>query len=172
MRRTIDGLRAAGLPCETISGAGTGTFRFETESGVYTELQAGSYAFMDVDYAKNQVEHEKPFAEFEHSLFVYATLMSRPTRERAVVDSGLKALGVDAGMPTVHGMTDVEYVRPSDEHGKLLLHDPERPLRVGDKLRLIPGHCDPTINLYDWYVGVRNGRVECLWPITARGATR
>ena len=172
VRRTIDGLRAAGLPCETISGAGTGTFRFETESGVYTELQAGSYAFMDVDYAKNQVEHEKPFAEFEHSLFVYATLMSRPTRERAVVDSGLKALGVDAGMPTVHGMTDVEYVRPSDEHGKLLLHDPERPLRVGDKLRLIPGHCDPTINLYDWYVGVRNGRVECLWPITARGATR
>jgi D-serine deaminase-like pyridoxal phosphate-dependent protein len=172
VRRTLEGLRAAGLPCETVSGAGTGTFHLEADSGVYTELQAGSYPFMDVDYAQNRDERGLPFTEFVHALFVYATVMSRPTRERAVVDAGLKALGVDAGLPAVHGLPDVEYVRPSDEHGKLLLHDPERALRVGDKLLLVPGHCDPTINLYDWYVGVRNGRVECLWPITARGAVR
>jgi 3-hydroxy-D-aspartate aldolase len=87
-----------------------------------------------------------------------------------VVDAGLKALAVDSGMPVVAGMEDVEYQRASDEHGLLALRDPERELRVGDKLRLIPGHCDPTINLYDWYVAVRGDRVEALWPITARGA--
>ncbi len=121
---------------------------------------------MDVDYKR--VEGFP--AEFENALFVLATIMSRPTRDRAVLDAGLKALGVDAGFPLVQEMPEVEYVRASDEHGKLRLHDPEATLRVGDKLWLIPGHCDPTINLYDWYVCVRGGRVEALWPITARGA--
>jgi D-serine deaminase-like pyridoxal phosphate-dependent protein len=98
--------------------------------------------------------------------------MSRPTKERAVLDAGLKALSVDAGLPWVVGMPDVEYVRAADEHGKLTLHDPARSLDLGIKLRLIPGHCDPTVNLYDWYVGYRNDRVEAIWPIAARGAGR
>jgi 3-hydroxy-D-aspartate aldolase len=67
-------------------------------------------------------------------------------------------------------MPDVEYVRAADEHGKLILSDPGRPLVLGTKVRLIPGHCDPTVNLYDWYVGYRGARVEALWPIAARGA--
>jgi 3-hydroxy-D-aspartate aldolase len=69
-------------------------------------------------------------------------------------------------------MPDVEYIRAADEHGKLTLRDPNRALELGSKLRLIPGHCDPTVNLYDWFVGYRNDRVEAIWPITARGASR
>jgi D-serine deaminase-like pyridoxal phosphate-dependent protein len=153
-----------------VTGAGTGTYGFEALSGIYTELQAGSYVFMDADYAKNLMADGSAGSEFEQSLFVLATVMSHPTKDRAVVDAGLKALSVDAGLPWVAGMPDVEFVRAADEHGKLSLHDPNRTLTIGQKLRLIPGHCDPTANLHDWYVGYRDGRVETLWPITARGA--
>jgi len=170
--QTVALLGRHGLSCEMITGAGTGTYRFETASGVYTELQAGSYIFMDVDYAKNLAPDGSPWDDFEHSLFVYTTVMSRPIPERAVVDAGLKAHSVDSGLPWVAGMPDVEYIRASDEHGKLALKDRGRTLPLGAKLRLIPGHCDPTVNLYDWYVGYRNNRVEALWPITARGAGR
>ncbi len=169
VQRTLEHLTRQGLACEVVTGSGTGTYRLEARSGVFTELQAGSYVFMDADYARNLGEEGGAYRDFEHSLFVYATVMSRPAKDRAVVDAGLKALSVDCGMPGVHDMPDVEYARASDEHGKLLLHDPNRPLRVGDKVRLIPGHCDPTVNLHDWYVCIRNGRVEALWPITARG---
>ena len=169
-RRTVELLRRHGLTCEMVSGAGTGTYRFETGSGIWNELQAGSYVFMDADYMKNLKPDGTPGSEFEHSLFVYATVMSRPTKDRALLDAGLKALSVDSGMPVVAGMPDVEYIRASDEHGKLTLHDPGRALPLGSKVRLIPGHCDPTVNLHDWYVCYRNDRVEALWPITARGA--
>jgi D-serine deaminase-like pyridoxal phosphate-dependent protein len=167
---TVDLLKRHGLPCETVTGAGTGTFPLEAATGVYTELQAGSYIFMDADYARNLGEDGRPWREFEQSLHVWATVMSRPARDRAIVDAGLKALSVDSGMPQVEGMPDVEFSRASDEHGKLVLHDPGRALAVGDKVRLIPGHCDPTVNLHDWYVVVQGGRVQALWPITARGA--
>ena len=169
VRRTLDLLVRAGIPCDVVTGSGTGTYRFEADSGVFTEIQAGSYIFMDADYTRDLAEDGGPYRDFEHSLFVYATVMSRPTKDRAVVDAGLKALSVDSGMPLVHAMPGVEYVRASDEHGTLLLRDPECRLRVGEKIRLTPGHCDPTVNLHDWYVCVRNDRVEALWPITARG---
>lgn len=169
-RRTADLLARHGLTCELVTGAGTGTYRFETASGVYNEIQAGSYIFMDADYARNLAPDGSHSSEFEHSLFVWATVMSRPTKERAVLDAGLKALSVDAGLPWVVGMADVEYVRAADEHGKLALRDPDRALEIGAKVRLIPGHCDPTVNLYDWFVGYRNDRVEAIWPISARGA--
>ncbi len=166
-RNTLD---RRGIACTRITGAGTGTFRLELASGVYNELQAGSYVFMDADYARNLDETGQPVREFEHSLFVYATVMSRPVPQRAILDAGLKALSVDSGMPRVVGLDGVEYVRAADEHGKLELRDASLRLAVGDKLRLIPGHCDPTVNLYDWFVGIRHGIVESLWPITARGA--
>jgi len=169
-RRTVELLRRHALACELVSGAGTGTYPFEAASGVWNELQAGSYIFMDADYLKNLRQDGTPGSEFTPSLFVYATVMSRPAKDRAVLDAGLKALSVDSGMPSVAGMQDVEYLRASDEHGKLTLHDPGRALPLGSKLRLIPGHCDPTVNMYDWYVCCRNGRVEALWPIIARGA--
>jgi 3-hydroxy-D-aspartate aldolase len=164
VRETVTALGRAGLPCENVTGAGTGTYQFEAASGVYTELQAGSYPFMDADYKR--VEG----LEFENALFVVATVMSRPTADRAVVDAGLKALSVDSGMPTVHGRPDLEFQRAADEHGVVLVRPGGAPVRLGDRLFLIPGHCDPTVNLYDWYVGIRGGRVEALWPITARGA--
>ncbi len=169
-RRTVELLRRHGVTCEGVSGAGTGTYQFEAGSGIWNELQAGSYVFMDADYMKNLTPDGTPGSEFEQSLFVYATVMSRPTKDRAVLDAGLKALSVDSGMPVVAGMPDVEFLRASDEHGKLTLHDPGRALPLGSKVRLVPGHCDPTVNLYDWYVCYRIGRVEALWPITARGA--
>jgi D-serine deaminase-like pyridoxal phosphate-dependent protein len=166
VRETVEALRRAGLPCETVSGAGTGTYQFETASGVYTEVQAGSYVFMDADYKRVEGFPR----EFENALFVLATVMSRPAADRAIADAGLKALAVDSGMPLVQGRPDIEFHRASDEHGILRLTGAAPPPRLGERLWLIPGHCDPTINLYDWYVAVRGDRVEALWPITARGA--
>lgn len=167
---TVAMLEARGIRCPSVTGAGTGTFRFEASSGLYTELQAGSYIFMDADYARNRVRGDGPFDEFEHSLFVLTTVMSVPAPGRAVVDAGLKASSVDSGMPTVHGEPSIEYTGASDEHGKLVFNPGEAKLTVGDRLKLIPGHCDPTVNLYDWYVCVRDDRVQALWPIVARGA--
>ena len=163
-------IERAGIPCPRVSGAGTGTYRFEIESGVYTELQCGSYIFMDADYARNRDADDAMRSEFEQSLFILATIMSRPTEERAILDAGLKAVSVDSGMPLLADYPEVEFVRAADEHGRLQLARPTNALRLGDKVRLVPGHCDPTVNLYDWYVGVRNGRVEALWPIDGRGA--
>jgi D-serine deaminase-like pyridoxal phosphate-dependent protein len=170
INRSIEALKGDGIPCPVVTGAGTGSYEFEAQSEVYTELQAGSYIFMDADYARNYDSDGKPVTFFEHSLFVYATVMSQPNQSWMVLDTGLKALSVDCGMPTVVGYSGIEFTRASDEHGKLEITDPDCPIRLGDKIKLIPGHCDPTVNLYDWYVGIRNNRVEALWPITARGA--
>ncbi len=159
-----------GLPCPVVTGAGTGSFEFETASGIYTELQCGSYIFMDADYGRNLGRDGAPTKAFEPSLFVWATVMSRPAQERAIVDAGLKALAFDSGPPLVWDEPAATYERASDEHGRLAVSGTTNRLHIGDKIRLVPGHCDPTVNLYDWYVGIRRNRVEALWPITARGA--
>ena len=171
VRETLDALAAENLTCEIIGGAGTGTFAFEAASGVYNELQVGSYVFMDTDYARIGGRDGGRYSEFEHSLFVLATVMSAPTPDRAIVDAGLKSYSAEKGPPWVHRRQDVEVVAVSDEHGKLRLGPSAERLRLGDRVWLIPGHCDPTVNLHDWYVGVRRGRVEALWPIAARGAS-
>jgi 3-hydroxy-D-aspartate aldolase len=168
-RRTVEQLRQQGLDCQIVGGGGTGTFTFEAGSGVYTEIQAGSYCFMDADYGRNLDEAGAPVSTFGQSLFVLATVMSAPRSGVAVVDAGLKALAVDSGLPLVWQRPDVRYVGASDEHGKLEYGSEAEAPKLGEKLRLVPGHCDPTVDHYDWYVGLRNGRVECLWPITARG---
>ena len=168
--QTKELLEVSGLACETVTGAGTGSYRFESKSGVYTELQCGSYVFMDADYGRNLDEDGNFVSEFRNALFIYSTVMSVPTRERAICDAGLKAIAFDSGMPTFVGESNVEYDRPSDEHGTLNVKDDNHPLRLGDKIKLIPGHCDPTVNLHDWYVGIRGQRVETVWPIVARGA--
>ncbi len=171
-RETVEALAAAGLDCEIVGGAGTGTFQFETAGGVHNELQAGSYVFMDADYGKNLNPDGGFFDDFENSLFVYVTVMSTPTEARALVDGGLKALAMDSGPPAVADMPEVAFGRASDEHGILDISKTNQPVWLGDKLKLIPGHCDPTVNLYDWYVGYRGNRVEALWPIAARGLLR
>ncbi len=165
---TITALRADGLECEIVTGAGTGTYLVEAASRVYNEIQPGSYVFMDADYARNLDQDGKPFHAFLHSLFVWTTVMSHTTPGRPIVDAGLKALSVDSGMPAV-AEAGAEYLGASDEHGVLRVDEPSR-FPLGRKLRLIPGHCDPTVNLYDWIVGYRGDTVESVWPITARGA--
>ena len=165
VRRTLDGLRAVSLPCPVVGGAGTGTFQLEAATGLFTELQAGSYVFMDSDYARNQ--SPPPFAQ---SLFVLATVMSASRPGVAVLDVGLKAISIESGPPLVVDAPGWRYVSASDEHGTLAADPGAAPLRLGDKIRLTPSHCDPTVDRHDWYVGLRGERVECLWPITARGA--
>jgi 3-hydroxy-D-aspartate aldolase len=172
VRSTIAALQESGLTCELVSGAGTGTYRIEGSSGVWNELQAGSYLFMDTDYARIGDKNGGHYTDFAHSLFVLATVMSLPTADRAVVDAGLKSYSAEKGPPWVHGRDDIQVTGVSDEHGRLQLGPAAQRLRIGDKVMLIPGHCDPTINLHDWYVAVRRSRVEALWPITARGASR
>jgi len=171
VRTTIDALEHNGIICEVISGAGTGTFALEGTSRIWNELQAGSYVFMDTEYARIGGKEGGLYTEFRHSLFVLATVMSVPTADRAIVDAGLKSYSGEKGPPWVHNREDVEVVGVSDEHGKLKVGPKAERLRMGDKVMLIPGHCDPTVNLHDWYVAVRAGRVQALWPITARGAS-
>ena len=160
-RRTVEQCRQRGLDCAIVGGAGSGTFALEAASGVWTEIQAGSYAFMDADYARNQ---DPP--PFRHALFVLAQVMSAPRGGVAVLDAGHKAVPTDSGFPLVHGFPGATYTGASDEHGTL---KGEGLPELGQKVRLVPGHCDPTVDRYDWYVGVRKGRVECLWPVAARG---
>jgi 3-hydroxy-D-aspartate aldolase len=164
-----EALQAVALRPELVSGGGTGSYYFESNSGVYNELQCGSYAFMDADYGRvrdkngDRVDH----GEWENALFILTSVMSHPKPDLAVCDAGLKVLSADSGLPVVYGRDDVKYVNCSDEHG--VIEDKRGVLRVNEKLNLVPGHCDPTCNLHDWYVGVRNGKVEVVWPISARG---
>ena len=167
----VEALAVQGLNCDIVGGGGTGSYNFEGKSGIYNELQCGSYAFMDADYGcvrdKNGVRIDQ--GEWANALFILTAVMSHAKPDMAICDAGLKAHSVDSGLPIIYGREDVSYVKCSDEHG--VISDPDGVLKVGDKLKLVPGHCDPTCNLHDWYVGVRNGTVETLWPITARGKT-
>ena len=167
--QTVVSLSGAKLDCEVVSGGGTGTLIHDLEAGVLTEMQAGSYVFMDADYGRNLDQAGQPEVRFENALFVLSTVMSHPRPERAVLDAGLKALAMDSGPPALKGVPGARYADASDEHGTLAL-EREDLLGLGQRVLLIPGHCDPTVNLYDWYVGVRRGRVEKVWPVAARGA--
>jgi D-threonine aldolase len=164
-RETRRLIEDAGIACSIVTGAGTGTWHHEMASGVWTELQPGSYPFMDVDYARNILGPAD--VAFEQSLFVLAGVMS-VVDGRAIVDAGLKAFAFDSGLPRVHGRPDLAYSKASDEHG--VLDIAAGPPKRNDRVWLIPGHCDPTFNLYDWVVGYRGDIVETVWPIAARGA--
>lgn len=169
VRDAVDALKAQGLECDIVGGGGTGSYYFEGNSGVFNELQCGSYAFMDADYGRildkdgNRIDE----GEWENSLFLLTSVMSHTKADKAICDAGLKAQSVDSGLPTVYGRKDVEYIKCSDEHG--VISDPDGVLKINEKLKLVPGHCDPTCNVHDWYVGVRGGVVESIWPVSARG---
>jgi D-serine deaminase-like pyridoxal phosphate-dependent protein len=171
VRETLGALANEDLGCEIVSGAGTGTFALEASSGVYNELQVGSYVFMDTEYARIRGRDGGHYTEFEHSLFVLASVVNIPTADRAIVDAGHKTYSAERSPPWVHNRSDVEVTGISDEHGKLKVGPGAQRLSLGEKIWLIPGHCVPTVNLHDWYVGIRNDRVEALWPIDARGAS-
>ncbi len=167
VKESVDMLKAEGLECDIVGGGGTGSYYFEGTSGVYNELQCGSYAFMDVDYQRIRDEKGELISEFQNSFFLLTSVMSHAKADKAICDAGLKAQSVDSGLPKIFGRDDVEYMKCSDEHG--VISDPNGVLKVNDKLKLIPGHCDPTCNVHDWYIGVRNGKVETVWPVSARG---
>ena len=160
-------LRAAGFEVPLVTGAGTGTFSLEAASGVYGEIQAGSYLFMDRDYAGNEPDPAQPV--FEHALFVKSQVMSVST-SHAVVDAGHKSHAIDSGLPAVHGLA-LDYANGGDEHG--IVRGAVLPA-LGDTVWLIPGHCDPTVNLHDHLLGVRgglaHGTVEQIIRVDARGA--
>jgi D-serine deaminase-like pyridoxal phosphate-dependent protein len=168
-------IEAVGLAVPLVTGAGTGTFALETASGVWGELQAGSYLFMDADYAANAHDPAQP--GFEHALFIKSQVISVQAAH-AVCDAGHKSHAIDSGLPVVHalpGLPALRFANGGDEHG--ILHPAEAggalPKR-GETVWLIPGHCDPTVNLHDWLIGVRgglaNGTVEQIIRVDARGA--
>jgi len=171
---TVEQLKFAGISCDIVSGGGTGTYEFEAASGVYNEVQAGSYIFMDLDYSRNLLTEGQNESWFEQSLFIYTTIMSAAKGGHAVVDAGLKSVSVDSGLPEPFNLAKVTYSVASDEHGALNFEVADNFPKLGNKILLVPGHCDPTVNLHDWFVGVRNmhgpdAHVETLWPVAARG---
>ncbi len=166
-RMSRDLILGDGLAVESITGAGTGSFLLERDSGVFNEIQVGSYIFMDRDYSDNQ--RASGDVPFEHALFVRTAVLSHTLAIRAVVDAGLKASAVDSGMPTIWQRPDLKYIKAADDHGVLEVLAGAA-LALGDVLMLVPGHCDPTVNLYDELVCIRGDHVEALWPVAARGA--
>ena len=163
---------AAGVACPLVTGAGTGTFVHEATSGLYGEIQPGSYLFLDRDYADNEASPSAP--RFEHALFVKSQVMSRGV-SHAVVDAGHKAHAIDSGLPRIWQRDDLDFANGGDEHGIVRLRPGvTTPLPdLGDTVWLVPGHCDPTVNLHDQYVCIRGGLgrgvVESVWAIEARG---
>ncbi|KAG6596049.1 D-threonine aldolase [Phytophthora cinnamomi] len=180
-----DALLEQGLKCDVVTGGGTGTYLLEAASGIFTEVQPGSYLFNDADYARNRGDDGEFVQDWKQSLYVLTTVVSKNEKAavpRAVVDAGTKAVSLDSGSPLVHSFvsreklsTPLEYHGGGDEHG--ILKPPQEVLdaekvklpALGSQLLLIPGHCDPTTNMYDHLVGYRGNRVEHVWEIEARG---
>ena len=167
-------IEAEGIKVGLITGAGTGTAALEAASGVYGELQAGSYLFMDADYAANKLDVTQP--RFEHALFVKTQVISTHSTH-AVCDAGHKSHAIDSGLPKVHAFSsrsELVYSNGGDEHGILKpAAGSTRLPSLGSMLWLIPGHCDPTVNLHDVMIGVRGGLlkgvVERIINVDARG---
>jgi D-serine deaminase-like pyridoxal phosphate-dependent protein len=169
----VKALEAEGQRCEVVTGGGTGTVEFDVASGVYTEVQPGSYIFLDGDYGSNEWAG---VAAPRHSLLIATTIMSATHAGRAVCDVGLKGVAVDSGMPRLGSKdTLLRYLAANDEHGILETEAGAASASaslLGKRLLLIPGHCDPTANLYDEYVCFRGNHVVAIWAIDARGLSR
>ncbi|MDN3919188.1 DSD1 family PLP-dependent enzyme [Roseateles violae] len=165
----VAALARAGVPCPVVTGGGSGSVEFDLASGVYTEVQPGSYVFMDGDYGRNEYAGT---LRFEHALFLATTVISSGGGERTIIDAGLKSLAVDSGLPEVWG-APLDYVAASDEHGTLRPREATAARApLGTQILLVPGHCDPTLNLHDELIAYRGGIVEAIWPIAARGLSR
>lgn len=172
VRATLAALDAAGITVPLVTGAGTGSFVREAASGLWGELQTGSYLFMDADYAANETDPCAP--AFEHALFIKSQVMSVGARH-VVCDAGHKSHAIDSGLPRVWLPDGLTYANGGDEHGLLRARGTAGELPVlGETVWLVPGHCDPTVNLHDFAIGVRGGldagQVERLITIDARGA--
>jgi D-serine deaminase-like pyridoxal phosphate-dependent protein len=167
-------IESEGVPVDLVTGAGTGSMVCEAASGVFGELQAGSFLFMDADYAANERDPAQP--QFEHALFVKSQVMSSGVRH-AVCDAGHKSHSIDSGLPTVLALDptgELEYANGGDEHGILRpAGSNQRVPQLDDVVWLVPGHCDPTVNLHKYLIGIgggiERGRVEKIIRVDARG---
>ncbi|HEY6334239.1 MAG TPA: DSD1 family PLP-dependent enzyme [Blastocatellia bacterium] len=159
-------MRAAGMPAEILSGGSTGTFNIDTEIREMTELQAGSYIFMDVDYMIIGGQSGPVYDDFQSSLTVLSTIISNNYKGLATVDAGFKAFATDRPFgPRLCGSSDAKYHFAGDEHGMVELPDSGARFSLGSKLEFIVPHCDPSVNLYDQIYCIRGEKVEDVWRI-------
>lgn len=161
-------LEKNGINVSIMSGGGTGTYDITGSIPEMTEVQAGSYVFMDATYRNVEGVGEK----FDCALTVLATVVSRPEKHRIIVDAGLKVLTKEFGIPQPVGLQGIEMTGLSEEHGKILVSNEDISLKPTDKLEILPTHCCTNVNLHDRYYGIRNGIVETVWRISARGRSQ
>ncbi len=161
----------SGLDTGIFSGGGTGTYNIDHETPGLTDVQVGSYVFMDAQYlAIGGAEDPEVYSDFEPSLTVLTTVLNAQYEGRATTDAGAKANTINRPWPIVAGETGMTYTSGSDEFGSIRYEEgASRTYAVGDKLELIVSHCDPVVNLYDQLYGVRGDTVEVVWPIAGRG---
>lgn len=168
---TFDLLNASGLSTEIFSGGGTGTYNIDHATRGLTDVQVGSYVFMDAQYIDIGGETDNEvYSDFAPSLTILTTVLNDQYAGRCTTDAGAKACTINQPWPRVKGETGMDYTSGSDEFGTLRYgNDASRTYKVGDKLELIVSHCDPVVNLYNQMYAIRNDRVEAVWPIAARG---
>ena len=162
-------LESSGIEVPVISGGGTGTFDITSQIEGVDEVQAGSYVFMDAKYGTV----DGPDARFSPAIYLWATVVSRPVPDRAVLDIGLKTATPEMGLPKFLDIKGTEITGLSEEHAKVTLTSEDaRQLAVGDKVRIQPGHVCTTVNLHDNYVVARNDVVEAVWEVAGRGRSQ
>ena len=167
---TFERFKQAGLNTEIFSGGGTGTYNILPKAPGVTDLQVGSYLFMDCQYLEIGGEsNDEVYTDFAPSLTVVTTVLNTYFPKSITTDAGAKALTLNKPGPWVIGEKDFSYNAGSDEFGVIKYETAQRSYKVGDKLELIVPHCDPAVNEYDQMYAIRNDRVEAVWPIAARG---
>ena len=163
-------MKKAGMPVEIMSGGSTGTYNIDPAWNGMTELQVGSYVFMDVDYRQIGGQSNTVYDDFVPSLSVLATVISKNHPHRAIVDAGFKAFATDRKFgPELKDVSGVEYQFKGDEHGVLILDKASQEIHLGDRVEFIVPHCDPNVNLFDRFYCLRGEKVEAVWPISGRG---
>ena len=167
--QTYDLMQRSGLNTGIFSGGGTGTYNIDHETRGLTDIQVGSYVFMDAQYLAIGGSGSDLYSDFDTSLTILTTVLNAQYEGRVTTDAGAKACTINQPWPIVKGETGMSYTSGSDEFGTLRYDDPSRTYKLGDKLELIVSHCDPVVNLYDQMYAVRNDRVEAVWRIAARG---
>ncbi len=171
--RVFEALKAKGLPMDIFSGGGTGTYNIQHEVPGFTDVQVGSYVFMDMQYlAIGNAAGAPVYDDFARSLTVVATVLNNRFQGRLTTDAGAKALTLNTPRPGVVGEPDMEYNPGSDEFGVVTVKAARKTYAIGDRLELVVPHCDPVVNLYDQMYGIRKDRVEVVWPVTARGKSQ
>lgn len=175
MARAVDTkamLERSGIACPLVTGGSTGTYRFDSENPGITELQPGSFVFMDMEYGQIGGPDGTEYRDFKNALTVVTTVVSR-SAGLAIVDGGYKAFATDRPFtPRPVGLDGVSYAWAGDEHGRLDLSHAEREVKLGDRIEFIPPHVDPTVNLFDSIYALRGDRVEAVWAIAARGKSQ